>query len=79
MNNELVSLKLELIQWILNLDDADVLHSIKDLQSANQTDWWEDLNEEQKASIKTGLDDLEAGKVHPHSEVTKLFDRWLER
>lgn len=79
MKSELLSLKLDLINWISNLDDPNILHSIKDLQSANQTDWWDDLTHEQKQSVEEGLSDVKNGRVHSHDEVSKLFDKWLER
>ncbi len=79
MNSELLSLKLDLINWISSLDDLDILNSIKELQNGKQVDWWEDLSSAQKDLINKGLEDVKEGRIHSHNEVTKLFDKWIER
>ncbi len=42
-----------------------------------ETDWWDDVSDEAKASIERGLKDAEAGKVTSHKEVMKKYKKWL--
>lgn len=42
-------------------------------------DWAEDLSEEAKLSIQKGLEDIEAGRVIPHSEARKMMTDYLNK
>ena len=37
----------------------------------------EDVSDEEKQSIERGLKDAELGKFKPHSEVRKIYAKWL--
>ncbi|MBP9583225.1 MAG: hypothetical protein KBE38_13775 [Ignavibacterium sp.] len=43
----------------------------------NETDWWDEISEAEKVSIERGLEDIKAGRVIDHSEVKKLYEKWL--
>ena len=49
------------------------------LEVDQQTDWWDDLSEDAKASIEKGVDDVKKGKVKPHAEVMKKYQKWLSK
>ena len=69
------ALKLELIEWLTKLNDADTLDFlkiVKESQKENQ-DWWLDLTTEQKKGIERGLRDISLGKVTPHSEIVDKY------
>ena len=69
------ALKLELIEWLTKLNDADTLDFlkiVKESQKENQ-DWWLDLTTEQKKGIDRGLRDISLGKVTPHSEIVDRY------
>jgi predicted transcriptional regulator len=40
-------------------------------------DWWNEVTDEEKAAIDKGLADIKAGRVKPHSEIKKLYGKWL--
>jgi predicted transcriptional regulator len=42
-----------------------------------QKDWWDEIQEDAKKSIKRGLDDAKKGKVRTHEEVMKKYKKWL--
>lgn len=42
-------------------------------------DWAEQLTDDQKESIRHGLDDWENGRVVPHSEVAKKMKDYLNQ
>jgi predicted transcriptional regulator len=42
-----------------------------------QEDWWDDIPQEARESILRGLEDVEAGRIRPHHEVMKPYEKWL--
>ena len=72
------SAKRELIEWIATLKDDSIIVRIKMLKEhQHEEDWWNEITEEEKASIEKGLEDVKAGRVTPHSEVKKEYGKWL--
>lgn len=70
--------KLKLIEWITHITSDSVLEKIKLLKEKHsESDWWEEITEEEKASIEKGLEDVKAGRVIPHSEVKKEYAKRL--
>jgi hypothetical protein len=45
----------------------------------NEVDWWDEISEEEKASIERGLADVKAGRIVPHDEVRKKYLKWLNK
>jgi hypothetical protein len=67
--SEIKKTKLDLITWIENLSDINMLTVLDGLRnSRSNKDWWDDLNDNQKQQINAGLFDAEKGNVHS-SEV----------
>jgi len=72
--------KLDIIQWIAGLKDKATLRLIKELKEksdSNQKDWWNSISSEERMSIERGLEDSENGRVTPHSEIRKRYEKWL--
>ncbi len=62
--------KLELVQRILNTDKPSLLEKInKIFEQEGETDWWDELSDEERASIQEGLDQLDRGEGIPHEKV----------
>ena len=64
------------------IDTADektlkMIHAM--LEVEQESDWWEELSQEAKASIERGLKDGEAGRVTPHEVVMKKYRKWLSK
>ncbi len=59
------ALKYEIIEWITQTNDSSVLKVLKSIKDSNLTssDWFDNLNPEEKESINRGLDDHERGDV----------------
>jgi hypothetical protein len=75
---DITATKLNLIQWITELDDEvmlNVLDVIK--EQSTQNDWWNIIPEEEKTSIEKGLSDVKENKTVAHSEVKKRYGKWL--
>lgn len=68
--------KLTLIQQLIQVDDEALLLAIKKMlefglkhQGESQTDFWDELTEEQKSRVEESIRQLEAGQGIPHEEV----------
>lgn len=73
MGNE--AIKLELIEWLTQLEDKDILSYlkvVKDSKSINK-DWWEFLSESQKAGIERGMDDVTNGRTVSHADMKDKY------
>ena len=69
------AIKLELIEWVTHLEDDETLHYLKIVKDSNEssTDWLDDLTNEQKEGIARGLNDIQAGRVHTHEDVKRMY------
>ena len=71
------SKKLALIQWLTSLNDVSMIDKILELKNKESKDWWDETSDEEKESIEKGLSDAESGKLKPHSEIRKKYEKWL--
>jgi ABC-type Mn2+/Zn2+ transport system ATPase subunit len=61
---EIKKTKLNLIAWIEQLSDVNMLTVLDGLRSSkSDNDWWDNLTENQKQHINEGLNDVENGRV----------------
>ena len=68
------SIKLELIDWLMKLDDDETINYLKIVkESRSSNDWWDDLTDSQKQGIERGLRDIEQGRIVPHDQVKKKY------
>lgn len=78
MNTELQiqNKKLELIQWLSTIEDLKFLEKISDLISHERNkDWWNEIADAEKKSIKKGISQAEAGKLNPHTKAREIYGR----
>ena len=72
--------KIEIIQWIAGLDDKATLRQLRKIKEQSDIKLHEvnDLiSEKEYESIQRGIDDSTNGRVTPHSEVRKKYEKWL--
>jgi predicted transcriptional regulator len=69
--------KIELIQWVSSIEDESIIEKIVELRKKEDKDWWNSISENEKKAIENGLKDAEAGKLNPHSNAKKLYEKWL--
>lgn len=69
--------KLELIQWLSVIEDVSLLDKIAELKAQNARGWWDEISNAERRSIDIGMEQADAGKVKPHSDVRKLYEKWL--
>ena len=65
------AIKLELIEWLTQLEDDAMIKYLKIVKDARakNSDWWDELTEDQIKSIEKGLRDIDQGRVTPHESV----------
>jgi predicted transcriptional regulator len=72
----LESRKLNLINWISSIQEENVLTQMEKIQQETN-DWWDNINSEDKKSIKDGLEQLDKGDYMTHSQVrTKIQEKY---
>lgn len=70
--------KLEIIKWVTTLKDEASIERLKMLKDSRQkTDWWDQVSDEEISAIDKGLADIKAGRIKPHKEIKKLYEKWL--
>jgi predicted transcriptional regulator len=47
------------------------------VEENSEEDWYDELSDAEKKSIELGLKDIEGGRVVAHSEVKKIYEKWL--
>lgn len=62
-------LKYSIIELISSINDESKLRMIYQSISSDSKDWWEDLTEDQKASVERGLEDIKHGRITPHDQA----------
>ena len=69
---DISAIKLDLIQWLIQLNDEHLLNKIQALQ-AEDVDFWNELSEPQRQEIKKGLTELEAGQKHDYESIVAKY------
>ncbi len=77
MEADIQNIKIELIQWLTTLDDKSLIQKILDLRKNQSKDWWSDISDAEKISLKKGISDADSGKLNSHSEARKVYEKWL--
>jgi hypothetical protein len=72
--------KVEIIQWIAGLKDISTLRQLKKIKEQSEVKqqlYLDTISVKERESIERGIDDLKNGRVTPHSEVRKKYEKWL--
>jgi len=77
METNIQNIKIDIIQWITTLEDDSLIQKIIDLRQTHNLDWWKEISETEKRSIQKGIVDADNGKLKPHSEARKVYEKWL--
>jgi len=77
MDLELQNKKIELIQWLSTLEDNSLIDKLMKFREEEKSDWWNSISEAERSSIHRGIEDGDNGKLKPHSEARKIYEKWL--
>ena len=61
--------KLDLIDWLVNLQDEAIIEKVMDLKKDTAEDWYDELPEAAKVSIRQGLNEAREGNLKAHDKV----------
>ena len=67
--------KLSVIEQLARTSNKKVIEKVEVI--LQEDDFWDELPDEAKESIKRGLADLKNGKKKSHHEVMKKYKKWL--
>lgn len=76
MDIKIQNKKIELIQWLSTLSDKGVIDEIMQLRKSEKNDWWNEISEKERLSLEKGIEDADSGKLNPHSEAKKIYEKW---
>jgi len=65
--------KLNVLQQIINSDDANLIKDIKSLINNREMDWFDGLSKSQQNDVTEGLNQLDSGNFFSHEEAKKRF------
>ena len=69
---DIQSEKLNLIQWIVGVNDVNIIKRFKALQKDSEIEINKTLTKEEKAAIDKGLQSIDEGRTHSHESVMKM-------
>lgn len=68
--------KLELMHLLLQTQKETLLAKVKKVFEEEQVDWWDDMDEEERKEVETGLAQADKGELTSHDKVMNRFDKW---
>lgn len=54
MKTKILNEKIKLIQWLSAIEDESIIRRLMEFKKSESEDWWNEISEEEKASIKKG-------------------------
>ena len=74
---DIQSLKLDLIQWLTQLKDVNTLKQLSAIKEGS--DWWDEISDEERSAIDSGLAELDKGEGIPHEQVMQKVRKKYNR
>jgi len=66
---EINGIKLNLIAWINQLSDIDLITFLDGIRASKaKNDWWDELSDKQKKHVLAGIKDADMGKLSTSKE-----------
>lgn len=69
--------KLKLIKWITKVQDFRTIEKALKIQNEECYDWLDELSDFEKKEFESGLADIEQENTVDHSEVRKIYEKYL--
>lgn len=63
--------KIELVKMVLSIESEAIIEKIMNLLRSEESDFWDELTEEQKADIELGIQQADQGLTIPLEDVLK--------
>lgn len=72
---EIEKTKLELIDWIKDMSDLEMLHALEELKDTKQKNWWSELSPSHQQSVLRGLEQAKNGEGTSSKEFWERVKR----
>jgi len=69
--------KIRLIERIAQVENQAIIDQINAILEQGESDFYEELTDEQQASVQRGLSQVKSGETISHEEVKKIYKKWL--
>ena len=69
--------KLELIQWLSSVEDRHIIEKLLEFRKRETKDWWKEISDDEKKSLKKGIRQADDGRRKPHSKARGLYEKWF--
>ncbi len=60
----------------LNIQQKQAVLGVVKTFATEQQDWWDEISMEQQQAIDKSLAEMKSGKLTPHAEVMKKYEKW---
>ena len=71
--------KIAIAKALLNVNSESILKQVKAILTGYEIDLWDELRQEQKASVKRARHQLAQGEGKTHKEVMKKYAKWVTK
>jgi len=71
--------KLNLIKWLTEVTEPSVIKRFLALKNSETSDWWDEIDADEKAEIEQGLAEADRGELTAHKEVMAKYQKWLSK
>ena len=61
--------KLKLVQAVLNIEDINLVKAVEEFLIGQEMDWFDELSDDQQASVMRGLEQADRGETISHQEA----------
>lgn len=58
-------------------EDRTIIEKLMKFKQEETKDWWDTISKEEQESIEKGISDADNGKLKPHANAKKLYEKWL--
>jgi predicted transcriptional regulator len=65
--------KLDILQTIINTDDAGLIKDVQAILKSRAYDWFDELSDKQQEDVLEGIAQLDKGQTFSHEEAKKRF------
>ena len=66
-------------KYVDHADKKSLLIVERILEKKQDDDWWDNLPEKVKLSVKKAIKEIDEGKGIPHEEVMKMYPQWFRK
>ncbi len=76
----IATIKLDLAKKIIDTEDKGIINHIKAIfDTQPDTNWFESLPDDVRASVQQGIKEADRGEGTPHTVVMKRVKKWLKK